>query len=159
MRAFTKVVTTIWASERFRSVTDDARLLHLYYMTSHHQTACGCFLLPDGYALADMQWDTDRYQTARTRLVEADLVAHDARTQEVRITRWFEDNPPMNPSHRKAVDRAIERINSAQFREQVLAELNALDCEKKAKSPPRNPTTGYSLAQLQPVLKRGAHRK
>jgi hypothetical protein len=64
----------VWGSPRFRKLSDDARLLHVYYLTCPHGNSCGCFHIPDGYVCADLVWDRQRYQEARCALEAAELI-------------------------------------------------------------------------------------
>jgi hypothetical protein len=133
MREFTKVSPTIWNSERFRTLPDDARLLQIYFITSGHQNACGCFALPDGYAITDLLLPLERYQAARSALTNATMVLFDQATSEILVCKWFRHNPPMNPSHRKSIVAAIERIASQELRAAAWQGLTDAEAEARAR--------------------------
>ena len=133
MRKFNMVNPAIWNSPTYRALPDDARFLHLFFITSGHQTACGCFALPDGYATTDIVWGLERYQSARESLVASNLIAFDKTTSEVLIHKWFRHNPPMNPNHRKCIADAIEQIRSERLRNEALSGLAAAENEACAK--------------------------
>ena len=93
-KRFSKVSPAVWRSRRFTSLPDsDAKLLYLYFVTSEHQTSIGAYVIPTGYAIADLAWDAPRYENARTALVAADLIAFDDDTSTVYVLRWFKHSP------------------------------------------------------------------
>ena len=54
-KRFTKVHPAIWRSQRFMGLaSNDAKLLHLYFLTSEHQNSAGAYVIPDGYVAADL---------------------------------------------------------------------------------------------------------
>jgi hypothetical protein len=127
VREFSKVAAAIWSSKRFRALTDNARLLLVYYLTSPHQNSAGCFALPDLYASCDINWPLERYLAARADLIGAGLVQFDEASGEILIVGWFRHCAPQNPSHRKSVILAIERISSEKLRTEARAQLTASD--------------------------------
>ena len=125
MREYSKVSPKLWRSPRFRSLAnEDARLLYLFVLTCEHQSSAGCFRLPDAYAAADLAWTSDRLHAARTHLVNADLLVHDAATDEYFVPRWFRHNPPTNPKHRKGVERLISEVDSDEVRDAAETEYS-----------------------------------
>lgn len=122
-REFTKVSAAIWSSPRFRKLDAVAQILCLYFISGPHQNSSGCCAVPDGYAITDLGWSMDAYLAAREVLIADGLIAFDHQTVEVLVERWFRHNPPMNPSHRKAIIAAIERIQSPELRAKAAAGL------------------------------------
>lgn len=132
MRNFTKVSPSLWRSRRFRHLpSDDARFLYVYFLTAPHQTSAGCYEMLDGYACADLGWTPDRYRAARAQLVVGDMILWDEQTDEVFILRWFAHNLPDNPSHRKAIERAISAINSPEIRVKAREALEISETSKE----------------------------
>ena len=77
MSRYTTVESIIWHDEKFRSLSEDARTLFLYLLTSPHSNMLGIFYLPKLYACSDLQWDPERYQRGidtlcYTLLIEVD---------------------------------------------------------------------------------------
>lgn len=99
MRDYGKVSTSIWNSQKFSKVSDDARLLYLYLHTCPHVNSVGCFVLKDGYATADLGWDAKRYLKAMHTLCDAFLTAFDRDESLVRIVNFLKFDPFTNPKH------------------------------------------------------------
>lgn len=127
-RDFTKVSPAVWRSNRFRRLaTTDAQLLYLYFLTCEHQNSAGCFRIPDGYACADLGWETGRYVTARDTLVDGEMVSFDQEGEVVYIRRWFKHSPPMNDKHAVGTRKIIADIENDSLREVVEAEFDEAD--------------------------------
>ncbi|MER9755410.1 hypothetical protein NKJ46_18470 [Mesorhizobium sp. M0166] len=135
MRDYSKISPKVWRSPRFRSQTDDSRLLYIYLLTCEHQSSAGCFRLPDAYAAENLNWPIERVQAARTPLVVCELVAHDPETFEYFIPRWFRHNQTTNPKHLQGVMRLISELDSDPIREAAEAELEE-SLESKAQTSP-----------------------
>ncbi len=128
MRDFNKVSPTLWQSARFRGpLSDDGRFLFLYFLTCPHNNSAGCFRIPVGYALDDLGWGQDRYDEALPLLVTAEMVDHDEENDVVLIERWFQHNPPMNPSHRKGIIGQLEKVQSDRLRAKANDALEAAE--------------------------------
>ena len=125
-RNFSMVSPRLWHSPRFRRLTDEAKLLLFYLLTSDHQTSAGCFRLLNGYVCADLDWDEEKYLRCRDELVKGDLVAVDPESSFIYVQRWFKHSPPTNVKHRKAVASQIEKIESVLLRELVAADLGEI---------------------------------
>jgi hypothetical protein len=120
MRDFNKVNPMLWQAPWFKALpTDDAKVLYLYILTSMHQNSAGTYPLPEGYAGVDLQWASERFQTARDTLVAANILHFDADTSEVFLEYWFWHNPLQNGKHRTGTARLIQRILSHELRHVV----------------------------------------
>src|SRR5687767_11979879 len=105
-RDFSKVSPKVWRSPRFMGLNSErAKLLYMYVLTCQHQSSAGCFRLPDAYASDDLGWSQADLDGARAALVGAELLVHDAETDEYFVPRWFKHNPGTNPKHRKGIER------------------------------------------------------
>ena len=153
MREFSKISPRLWGSGTFRKLPDGARLLFLYYLTCSHQNSGGCFSLPDGYAITDLSWGLEQYQASRALLLDAALIRFDSETSEILVAKWFRHNPPMNPSHRKSVVGAIERIASSNLQGYAREELERAELDAKT----RQESSAAKVAIQHHVLLRSRH--
>ncbi len=98
MRDYGKVFCAIWASDDFRSLTEDGRSLVLYLLTCQHCTAIGAFRLPDLYAVEDLQWDVERVLEGFEELFQKGFATRDERSKWVVIRKFLTWNPIENPN-------------------------------------------------------------
>ncbi len=137
MRDFSKISPAIWQSNRFKNLpSDDGRYLHLYFLTSRHQTSAGCYQLPDGYACTDLRWTPKRYATARNELIDAGLICFDPESSVLMITGWFKHNPPMNPSHSQGIASLLDALPSDEICNAALEALRESQDSIEAKRHP-----------------------
>jgi len=133
-REFSKVSPAVWRSGRFTGLEcRTAQVLYLYFLTCEHQNSAGCFRLPDGYACSDLGWSPENYQSARDKLIAAELITVDLGTAEIYVDRWLKHNPPMNEKHALGTERIIEQIESDSIREKVETDFMAADDARSSK--------------------------
>ena len=130
-RPFTMVRRSLWNSDRFSRLPDDGcRYLYLYFLTCPHQTSCGCFVLKEAYALADLaligaDWNAEKYRETKAAIADSGLILADEATGEILITRWWNDTSPSNESWFAGARKQCEAIHSAGLRAAALAALEA----------------------------------
>ena len=102
MRDYGKVHTSFWTSATTRSMTESARTLALYLITSPHSTIAGVFRLPDGYVCEDLQWSAQRVSEGFEELLSKGFANRCETTKWVWVCKHLEWNPPENPNQRKS---------------------------------------------------------
>lgn len=111
MREYARIRTTIWRSRRFRALsTDDARLFYFYLHTCPHANSLGCFVLPEGYAMADLGWSADRVREAIDSLSEAGLIAFNRDENVVRIVGFLRQDAPTNEKHVRGILKMADGV-------------------------------------------------
>lgn len=105
MRDYGKVHSSFWTSDTTRSMSEDARHLALYLLTSPHGTISGVFRLPDGYVCEDLQWSSERVSETLTELLNKGFANRCETTKWVYICKHFEWNKPENPNQRKSAKK------------------------------------------------------
>lgn len=130
-KRFSKVYPAIWRSQRFAKLpSNEAKLLHLYFMTSEHQNSSGAYVVPDGYVAADLGWALPQYKKARAELMEAGLIAFDNETSTVYVERWFKHSPPMNEKHAQGIMRTIGDIESEEIQPKVMQDFKTAQAKR-----------------------------
>lgn len=105
MRDYGKVHSSFWTSDTIRGMSEDARFLALYLLTSPHGTISGVFRLPDGYVCEDLQWSSERVSLTLSELLEKGFANRCETTKWVYICKHFEWNKPENPNQRKSAKK------------------------------------------------------
>lgn len=110
-RDYGKISTSIWNSRKFRSLKSiEARHVYLYLHTCPHVNSTGCFVLPEGYAMADLGMDQTAYRQAVDSLCTALLIACDHSENLVRIIDFLTHDPFTNPSHASGAIRLVSKL-------------------------------------------------
>lgn len=103
---YNRVEPTVW----IEPWDDDTRMVALYLLTCSHRATEGIYRLPLSYALEDLRWDQERFDTAFDELRCEDFVRHDQRAQVVWIVKAFERQPPENKNVAIAALRRIKEL-------------------------------------------------
>lgn len=104
---YTRVESRFWQDEKMRVVSDDARYLMLYFLTSPHRNIVGFYFLPLPYACFDLGWDEKRFMKALQELLSAGLIIYDKQVHVVLVKNYLKHNPLENPNQVKS---AIEKL-------------------------------------------------
>ena len=94
------------------TASDKAKLLYVYLLSNSHSNTIGAYIVPDGYALADLGWSLSEYAAARVELTNAGLIVFDDDTSVVYVTNWFKHSPPQNEKHAQGCQRMISELES-----------------------------------------------
>lgn len=105
---YTRVESRFWQDEKMRNVSDDARYLMLYLLTSPHRNILGLYFLPFPYACFDLGWDEKRFKKALEELLNTGGIAYDTISHMVLVKNYLKHNPLENPNQ---VKHAIEKLN------------------------------------------------
>ena len=105
MRDYGKVHTSFWTSLTIRNMSEDARALAMYLLTSPHGTIAGVFRLPDGYVCEDHQWDSKRVNKGFVELLVNGFANRCETTKWVWIVKHLEWNSPENPNQKKSAQK------------------------------------------------------
>jgi hypothetical protein len=110
MRDYGKVYTQFWSSQTIRGMSDDAKMLAVYLLSSTHTTLTGVFRLPDGYASEDLEWTTERVSKGFAELFRKGFANRCETTKWVWIRKHLQWNQPENPNQRKAAAKIAYAI-------------------------------------------------
>lgn len=104
------VHTRIWHDEKFRELSDDARLLFFYVLTCPHSNLIGLFVLPKPYIAADLGWLPKRLEKPFRELFQKGFIDYDEKTSVIWIRNHLRYNPLDNPNQVKAAIKLIDEL-------------------------------------------------
>lgn len=110
MRDFSKVGTAFWTSPSIQGLSDDGKLLALYVITSPHSNAAGAYRLPDGYVMADLEWERERVREGFRELSAKGFATRCDATMWLFIHKHWRHNAIENPNQAKHVLRTLEDV-------------------------------------------------
>lgn len=109
LMAYAKVDEIFWHDPVIRALSERARMLYLYLLTSPHRNRFGCYVLDPWYASADLQWDRPTVTGALQELQDADRIAWDETHRVVFLKRYLRHNTLEN---HKVVKGALGDLRS-----------------------------------------------
>lgn len=108
---YVKVCPKFWTDDKVQPLSDDARLLFLYLMTSPHSNMAGFYWLPLGYIAEDLRWDFERVEMAFAELcTDETRIWYDAKSRVVLIRNYLRYNPWGNVNHAKGACRKLGEL-------------------------------------------------
>lgn len=109
-RIFGRIETSIWQNAKFRALSDDGRVLWLYTLCCPHGNAVGCFVLPEGYIMADLGWSAERVSETVSELLRNGLIDRCETTSLTLVRGWWGHNTIENRNVAKAAIKTIEAL-------------------------------------------------
>ena len=108
MSRYVNVATRLWHDEKIRTLSEDARSLFLYLLTSPHGNMCGIFFIPVLYACHDLQWNEQRYRTAMEELENGQVISYDG--DIVFIKNFIRYNPIKGPKQAIGAAKRLKEV-------------------------------------------------
>ncbi len=124
---YTRVESRFWQDEKMREVSDDARYLMLYLLTSPHRNIIGIYFLPSPYACFDLGWDEKRFSKGLQELISAALIKYDAKAHVVLVKNYLKHNPLENPNQVKSAIEKLKEIPETQLFQDFLEIVSQFD--------------------------------
>ena len=117
MKDFGKVSSRFWTSDDIQPLSDRAKLMALYLLTTGHGNLIGIFKLSRGYIADDLCWDRSLVQKALTELKSNNFLTLSEQSNYLCINRYMEHNPTVNQK------QVIARLNALLLLPEKLPEL------------------------------------
>lgn len=94
MSSYGKIARRTWNSRTFRSLSEDARTLWLYLLTSPHANTLGLYVLRPAYAVDDLQWMGERDRAIPVPIPVSIHTAKDPQPDDVKnVEKALRDAP------------------------------------------------------------------
>ena len=107
---YTKIESSFWQDDKMRDLSEDARYLMLYFLSSPHRNILGFYYLPIPYACFDVQWPEERFQEGLQELLDNGRIKYDFETHVVLVINYLKHNPLENPNQAKAAITKLDEL-------------------------------------------------
>ena len=104
---YIRVASKFWQDEKVKALSDDARLLYLYVLTSPHSNMAGYYVLPKPYVAYDLNWSPERLDKAFTKLLDNRLILYCEQSDVILIPNFLKYNPIQNKNQAIGANRRI----------------------------------------------------
>ena len=109
---YIRVATKFWQDEKVKTLSDDARLLYLYVLTSPHSNMAGYYVLPKPYVAYDLNWLPQQLDKAFEELVQQGLIKYCEQSDVVLIPNFLKYNPIQNKNQAIGAARRVSELPS-----------------------------------------------
>jgi hypothetical protein len=94
MGRYRKVDSKIWNDDKFRSLTDDGKLVFLFILTHPHMTGLGAMRATIPGLAAELKWSTKAFQEAFGEALRKGIIEYDEDACFVGLPNFIKYNPP-----------------------------------------------------------------
>lgn len=121
--------TKIWTDEWFRGLSPKTQRVFLYLLTNPHSNMVGLYVLPTGYAVADLGGDQAEYQAAMSEMMvgQDSRVEFDEKTNVIFIRNYLEYNPIANANQEKGAATTLLGLPKSRLISRFLEHLTQFD--------------------------------
>ena len=124
MARYQKIHSQIWQDEKFITLSQDAKYLFLYILTSPHSNSIGLYVLPKQYILADLEWDMKRLAKPFKELLDKEIILYDETVKIICIKNQLKHNPLENENQTKSIAKIISTLPKSSIYSNILEQLN-----------------------------------
>lgn len=100
----------VWNDSKFRTLSDDAKLVWFLLMTHVNQTMLGAMRASVGSLASDLGWPFERLLKAFDEVLATGMAKHDAEASFLWLPNFLKYNRPENPNVVKAWGEALELL-------------------------------------------------
>ena len=124
MARYQKIHSQIWQDEKFITLSQDAKYLFLYILTSPHSNSIGLYVLPKQYILADLEWDMKRLAKPFKELLDKEIILYDETVKIICIKNQLKHNPLENENQTKSIAKIISTLPKSSIYSNILEQLS-----------------------------------
>jgi len=110
MREYGQIQIEFWSDPKVLRLSDQAKILMLYFVAGPHSNSLGCMRAPAGYIQDDLNWDRDTVSTRCNELEEHGLIHRDQTTGWTLLPRYLKHNPPHNNSVSQNIRKLFYKV-------------------------------------------------
>ena len=125
MARYRKVDSRIWNDEKFRCLSDDAKLVFFMLLTHPNMTALGAMRATLAGLAEELGWDVKAFREAFGKVLFEGMAEHDAKACFIALPNFLRYNPPESPNVVKAWVGAIDLLPECEHKTRVIARSHA----------------------------------
>lgn len=110
MREYGTLYTEFWIDPVTRALSDDAKLLAIYCLSSPHTTSLGCFRVPLAYLADDLNWPLERVRKALKSCSGIGFLIYDESTSWLFIPKFLKWNIIGNPNQWLGIKNLLQKV-------------------------------------------------
>lgn len=121
MGHYRKIDTRIHADQKYRQLSDEAKLLFLSVLTHENMTSLGAMKAYPVALAAELGWDLPKYERAFGECAKSGMLAGDTSSGLLWAVNFLRYNGPENPNVVGGWKKSIDRLPECALRDQVVS--------------------------------------
>jgi hypothetical protein len=120
MARYRKIAPRIWNDERFRALSDDAKLIFFLLLTHPYMTALGAMRATCAGLTAELRWSEKRFRRGFAQLLQQGMVCYDERAALIWLPNFLKYNPPENPNVVKSWQASLDLLPKCGLKDEII---------------------------------------
>jgi len=110
MRTYGRVHTAFWTDLGVRGMSERARTMAFYMLTSPHSNMVGAYLLPDAYLADDLGWSLPEVKKTILELIDSGFCKRFADGRHIAVCKFLFYNPVESTTAGKSIARQFLQL-------------------------------------------------
>jgi hypothetical protein len=123
---YRKIDPRVWNDEKFRSLSDKAKLVFFFVLTHPHMTALGAMRASAPGLAAEIQWPTEAFGKAFGELLSKGMCKHDERASFLWLPNFLKYNAPESPNVVKSWTQSADLLPECQMKAELFGTVKGL---------------------------------
>lgn len=125
MARYRKVDPRIWNDEKFRLLSDNAKLVFFFLLTHPHMTALGAMRASIPGLAAELGWIIEAFREAFGEALSKGMVKHDVKASFVWLPHFLRYNGPESPNVIKSWSASLDLLPECTQKHELLCAVKA----------------------------------
>lgn len=144
MAKYRKVSVQMWNDAKFRSLSDDGKLVFIFVLTHPHMTSVGGMRGTLAGLAAELGWQTERLSKAFSESSERGSIWYDDEACFIAFPNFVKHNQPESPNVVKAWEKAFSELPESRLKSELYKRVD----EEVKKLPPAFRKSFGSLSEV-----------
>ena len=120
MARYRKIDSRVWNDAKFRSLSDNAKLVFVMLLTHPNMTALGAMRATVSGLAEELGWETEAFREAFQEASAKGMAEHDPKACFVALPNFLKYNGPESPNVVKAWASALDLLPECALKNQVV---------------------------------------
>jgi uncharacterized phage protein (TIGR02220 family) len=122
---YRKIDPRIWNDEKFRTLSNDGKLVFLFLLSHPHMTALGAMRASIAGLASELQWPTKAFGEAFREALSKGMCKHDSEASFIWLPKFLKYNGPESPNVVKSWSQSADLLPECEMKNELLQAVKA----------------------------------